>query len=146
MIRILGFDADDTLWHNESIFERAHERYRALLARYHPVEEVNRVLYATELRNLALYGYGVKGYMLSCVEAAIELTQGAISAVEIREIIGTGQEMLAHPVELLPGVVETVPGLAGSRPRARLPAAADHEGRPASPGAKGGGVGPDRTF
>jgi putative hydrolase of the HAD superfamily len=73
---------------------------------------VNRVLYATEMRNLALYGYGVKGYMLSCVEAAIELTGGAISAQEVREILATGQRMLAHPVELLAGVAEVVPGLA----------------------------------
>lgn len=112
MIRILGFDADDTLWHNESIFEHAHVAYRKLLSKYHPAEEVNRVLYATEMRNLALYGYGVKGYMLSCVEAAIELTKGSISGQEVREILATGQRMLEHPVELLPGVTEVVPGLA----------------------------------
>jgi putative hydrolase of the HAD superfamily len=112
MIRILGFDADDTLWHNESIFEHAHGAYRQLLARYHPADEVNRVLHRTEMRNLSLYGYGVKGYMLSCVEAAIELSSGAISAQEVREILATGQSMLAHPVELLPGVTEVVPGLA----------------------------------
>ena len=112
MIRIIGFDADDTLWHNESIFEHAHMAYRQLLARYHHAAEVDRVLYATEMRNLGLYGYGVKGFMLSCVEAAIELTKGAISAQEIREILATGQRMLAHPVELLPGVAEIVPQLA----------------------------------
>ncbi len=112
MIRIIGFDADDTLWHNESIFEHAHVAYRQLLARHHPAEEVDRVLYATEMRNLPLYGYGVKGFMLSCVEAAIELTKGAISAAEIREILATGQRMLAHPVELLAGVTDVVPGLA----------------------------------
>jgi putative hydrolase of the HAD superfamily len=112
MIRIIGFDADDTLWHNESIFDRAQQRYRALLAKYHPAEEVNRVLFQTEMRNLPLYGYGVKGFMLSAAETAIELTEGAISAQEIRGIIGLGQEMLAHPVELLPGVAEIVPALA----------------------------------
>ena len=112
MIKILGFDADDTLWHNESIFEHAHVSYRQLLARYHPAAEVDRILYATEMRNLGLYGYGVKGFMLSCVEAAIELTKGGISAQEIREILATGQRMLAHPVELLAGVSEIVPSLA----------------------------------
>ena len=112
MIKIIGFDADDTLWHNENIFEQAHDRYRKLLAQYHPAAEVNRVLFATELRNLPLYGYGVKSYMLSTVETAIELTQGAISAQEIHGIIALGQEMLARPVELLPGVAEIVPGLA----------------------------------
>jgi len=112
MIKFIGFDADDTLWHNESIFEQAHVAYRQLLARHHPAAEVDRILFATEMRNLGLYGYGVKGFMLSCVEAAIELTQGAISAQEIREILATGQRMLAHPVELLPGVAEIVPALA----------------------------------
>jgi len=112
MIRIIGFDADDTLWHNESIFDRAQQRYRALLAKYHPAAEVDRVLFRTEMRNLPLYGYGVKGFMLSTVETAIELTRGAISAQEIREIVTLGQEMLAQPVELLPGVAEVVPALA----------------------------------
>ena len=112
MIKIIGFDADDTLWHNESIFERAQERYRELLAKYHPADEVNRVLFKTEMRNLPLYGYGVKGFMLSTVETAIELTKGAISAREIREIIALGQDMLAHPVELLPGVADIMPALA----------------------------------
>lgn len=112
MIRCIGFDADDTLWRNEDIFERAHERYRALLAQYHPAAEVDRVLFATETRNLPLYGYGVKGFMLSCVETAIELTQGKITTREIGEILATGREMLAHPVELLAGVSDVVPSLA----------------------------------
>jgi len=112
MIRIIGFDADDTLWRNEDIFERAHEAYRRLLARYHPPAEVDRVLFATEMRNLSLYGYGIKGFTLSCVETAIALTQGKVSSAEIGEIIATGQEMLAHPVELLAGVAEILPVLA----------------------------------
>jgi putative hydrolase of the HAD superfamily len=112
MIRIIGFDADDTLWRNEDIFERAHERYRTLLAHYHPASEVDRVLFATEMRNLALYGYGVKGYTLSCIETAIELTGGKVTGTEIKEILATGREMLAHPVELLAGVTEVVPALA----------------------------------
>ena len=112
MIRCIGFDADDTLWHNENIFDLAQQRYRTLLARYHDAAEVNRALFATEMRNLPHYGYGVKGFMLSAVETAIELTKGAISAKEIREIIALGQGMLAHPVEVLPGVGEVVAALA----------------------------------
>ncbi len=112
MIRIIGFDADDTLWRNEDVFERAHEGYRRLLARHHPAAEVDRILFATEMRNLPLYGYGIKGFTLSSVEAAIELTRGQVSAPEIREIIATGREMLAHPVELLAGVADMVPALA----------------------------------
>jgi putative hydrolase of the HAD superfamily len=112
MIRIIGFDADDTLWRNEDIFERAHVRFRALLAKYHPAAEVDRVLFATEMKNLPLYGYGVKGFTLSCVETAITLTQGKVSSAEIAEILATGREMLAHPIELLAGVGEVVPALA----------------------------------
>ena len=112
MIKAIGFDADDTLWHNENIFDRAQQRYRALLAKYHPAAEVDRALFATEMRNLPLYGYGVRSFTLSAVETAIDLTKGAISAQEIREIMNVCREMLAHPVEMLPGVVETVTRLA----------------------------------
>jgi putative hydrolase of the HAD superfamily len=109
---VIGFDADDTLWHNETIFEDVHKRYRALLARYHEVATVDRTLFATEMRNLDLYGYGVKGFMLSAIETAIELTAGKISADEIRQLIALGQEMLRHPVVLLEGVEETLRVLA----------------------------------
>lgn len=113
-IRVIGLDADDTLWHNETIFERVHERYRALLARYHDAATVDRTLLATEKRNLDLYGYGVKGFTLSAIETAIELTRGQISADEIRTLIDLGREMLDHPVELLDGVSETVAALSRS--------------------------------
>jgi Predicted hydrolase (HAD superfamily) len=113
-IRVIGLDADDTLWHNEVIFERVHERYRALLARYHDAATVDRTLLATETRNLELYGYGVKGFTLSAIETAIELTAGKISADEIRTLLQLGREMLDHPVELLADVAETVPLLAKS--------------------------------
>src|SRR6266436_1684891 len=99
----IGFDADDTLWHNEVIFEQTHDRYRALLARYHDAATVDRTLFATEMRNLELYGYGVKGFTLSAIETAIQLTAGKISAEEIQQLIQLGQGMLAHPVELLEG-------------------------------------------
>lgn len=109
---VIGFDADDTLWHNEVIFERVHERYRALLAGYQDAATVDRALLATEKRNLELYGYGIKGFMLSAIETAIDLTDGRIGAAEIRRLIGIGQEMLRHPVEFLEGVEETLRGLA----------------------------------
>lgn len=112
--RVIGFDADDTLWHNETIFEHVHERYRALLARYHDADTVNRTLFATEIRNLELYGYGVKGFTLSAIETAIELTAGRISAEEIQHLIRLGREMLEHPVELLDGVAETLAALGRS--------------------------------
>ena len=109
---VIGFDADDTLWHNESIFEKTHERYRALLAHYHDTATVDRTLFATEMRNLELYGYGVKGFTLSAIETAIQLTSGRIRAEEIQQLIELGREMLAHPVELLDGVTDTLATLA----------------------------------
>ena len=114
---VIGFDADDTLWHNETIFEKVHERYRELLAHYHDAATVDRTLFATEMRNLELYGYGVKGFTLSAIETAIQLTDGKIRADEIQQLIGLGREMLAHPVELLEGVTDTLAELA---PRYRL--------------------------
>jgi putative hydrolase of the HAD superfamily len=110
---VLGFDADDTLWHNENIFEQTHQRYRALLSRFHDAATVERTLFATEMRNLELYGYGVKGFTLSAIETAIALTDGRISAEEIQQLIALGKDMLAHPVELLDGVEETLAELGG---------------------------------
>jgi putative hydrolase of the HAD superfamily len=114
MITTIGFDADDTLWHNESIFEATHAKYRALLSRWHDAATIDRRLFATEMSNLELYGYGIKAHALSCIETAIELSGGDIRAAEIREIIAYAQEMLAHPVELLDGAADTVPLLAQS--------------------------------
>ena len=113
-ITTVGFDADDTLWHNESIFEAAHRGYCDLLARYHEADIVERTLFATEMRNLELFGYGIKSHALSSIETAIELTKAEISADEIRAILDSAKEMLRHPVELLDGVAEVVPELAKS--------------------------------
>ncbi len=114
MITTIGFDADDTLWHNESIFEATHEKYRALLSCWHDAATIDRQLLATELRNLELYGYGIKAHALSCIETAIELSGGDIRAAEIREIIAFAKAMLDHPVELLDGAAATVARLAAS--------------------------------
>lgn len=111
-ISTIGFDADDTLWHNESIFEDAHRRYCALLARWHDAATVERTLFATEMRNLERFGYGIKSHALSSIETAIGLTEGAISAEEIHAIIDLAKGMLDHPVELLEGAAEVVPALA----------------------------------
>lgn len=113
---VLGFDADDTLWHNENIFEHTHQRYRALLARFHDAATVERTLFSTEMRNLELYGYGVKGFTLSAIETAITLSDGRISAEEIQRLISLGKDMLAHPVELLDGVEETLADLGARHP------------------------------
>lgn len=106
--RTIGFDADDTLWHNEVIFEQTHERYRDLLAAYHDAATVDRKLFETEMRNLEPYGYGIKGFTLSAIETAIELTGGKIGTAEIRQLIEVGRDMLAHPVNLLEGVTDVL--------------------------------------
>ena len=112
----IGFDADDTLWHNQPIFERSYDRFRELLARYHEPETVSEVLIRTELRNVKLYGYGIKGYTLSAIESAIELSGGQISSAEIRQLLDAAKDMLAHPVELLEGVIETLARLSQDHP------------------------------
>jgi putative hydrolase of the HAD superfamily len=108
----IGFDADDTLWHNENIFEKVHERYYRLLAKHHDAATVEKALFATEMRNLALYGYGIKGFTLSAIETAIALTDGKIGTDELRELLGLGREMLDHPVELLAGAPDALDELA----------------------------------
>jgi len=111
-ISALGFDADDTLWHNESIFEDAHRRYCELLARWHDAATVERTLFGTEMANLERFGYGIKSHALSSIETAIALSEGAIRAEEIRAIIDLAKGMLDHPVVLLEGVAEVLPRLA----------------------------------
>lgn len=116
-ITTIGFDADDTLWHNENMFEDYHRQYCELLSEYHDAKTVERVLFETEMNNLELFGYGVKGFTLSCIETAIRLTNGAIKAEEIRHIIERCRDMLNHPVELLNGVETSLDAL---RSRFRL--------------------------
>jgi putative hydrolase of the HAD superfamily len=112
MIDLVALDADDTLWHNEPLYTDRRERFRTLLARYEPEGVLDDRLYATELRNLAHFGYGVKGFVLSMIETAIELTGGRIEARDIGTIIEMGRDMLAQPTELLDGVRESVEQLA----------------------------------
>jgi putative hydrolase of the HAD superfamily len=112
----IGFDADDTLWHNETLYAMSQARLRDLLAPYGDAAEIDARLYATELRNLAHFGYGVKGFTLSMIETAVELTGGRIAGGAIGEILEWGREMLAAPVELLPDVETVLTGLAARHP------------------------------
>lgn len=111
-ITTVGLDADDTLWHNETIFRLTHERFVDLLASHGERDLIEARLAETEQRNLQLYGYGVKGFTLSMIETAMELTGGEASAGVVREILAAGREMLGHPVEPLPGVDEALAALA----------------------------------
>ena len=110
MFDVIGFDADDTLWHNESIFTITQEKFREIL-HSHNTELVNQTLSSTQIKNLKLFGYGIKGFILSMVEASVELTNGEIKGNEIQKIIGLGREMLANPIELLPHVQEVIEDL-----------------------------------
>jgi putative hydrolase of the HAD superfamily len=111
----IGFDADDTLWHNESLFALTQGKFRELLAPYGNAEWIDKQLYATETRNLAHFGYGIKGFTLSMIESAVELTGGRIGGHEIGQIVEWGRTMLSSPVELLPGVEEVVSALGEAR-------------------------------
>ena len=112
MIKVVAFDADDTLWHNERLFVDTQERFRELLARHTDPAVIEQRLVDTEIRNLAHYGYGVKSFTLSMVETAIDLTEGRITGTDVEEILQMGREMLLAPVELIDGVREVVEGVA----------------------------------
>jgi len=103
-VTTVGVDADDTLWHCESLFRLTHQRFVDLLAEHGDEARIEAQLAATEKRNLRVYGYGAKGFTLSMIETALELTDGAVSTRVIREILAAGREMLTEPVEPLPGV------------------------------------------
>ncbi|UTP38514.1 HAD family hydrolase [Phenylobacterium sp. LH3H17] len=107
-ITTVGLDADDTLWHNENIFRLNHDRFCDLLAEVAERGELEAKLAEVERRNLRLYGYGVKGFTLSMIETAMELTGGEAPSKVIREILAVGREMLTEPVEPLPGVEDAL--------------------------------------
>lgn len=109
----IGFDADDTLWHNERFFRLTQARFAELLVDYVDAEHLQAQLLVAERRNLGRYGFGVKGFVLSMIETAIEVTAARVPATVIAALIGAGHDMLAHPIELLPGADEAVKALAG---------------------------------
>ncbi len=113
MIDTVAFDADDTLWHNEHLFQDTQKALEEIVQRYRPGEDIHDALFAVEMRNLQLFGYGIKGFTLSMVEAAIQLTEERITAPEIHEIVRLGKTMLEAPVDLLEGVEETLAAVTG---------------------------------
>ncbi len=110
-IKTVGFDADDTLWVNETYFRNAEEKFAGLLDKYETKNQIDQELFKTEIRNLELYGYGIKGFMLSMIESALELSNNRVSQATITRILNLGKEMLLHPVELLDGVEEVLEAL-----------------------------------
>lgn len=112
-IKVIAFDADDTMWVNEPYFQETEEKFCRLLEDFLPQHSVSQELYRTQIKNLPLYGYGVKCFMLCMVETTYTISNGTASMHLIKEIIGLGQELLQKPVELLEGVEEVLKALKG---------------------------------
>lgn len=115
MIDAVGLDADDTLWENESFFRLTEAEFCQMLSDHADGTAIAARLFDVERANLARYGYGIKGFMLSMVETAIELTDGRIDGATIGRILDMGREMLAHPVDLLPGVEAVLDAMSDRR-------------------------------
>jgi len=112
-ITVIAFDADDTLWVNEPYFRETEEQFAGLLEDFMPHHSILNELYKTEIANLPLYGYGIKGFVLSMIETVLRITDGKIDPVVISKAIALGQEMLNKPVELLDGVEDVLKALHG---------------------------------
>jgi len=112
-IRVVSFDADDTLWHNEQYFLDAQENFWLLMEDFLPAHSSAQELMNTEVQNIELYGYGIKAFILSMIEAAIHISDGRITSRGIETIIGFGKQMLDKPVELIDGVEEVLQALHG---------------------------------
>lgn len=112
-VSMIGFDADDTLWQNEQYYRFTEQSFRDLLAGYAEGEHVSERLLEAEKRNLAHYGFGIKGFTLSMIETAIEVTEGRVPTETISEILMIGRELLKHPVECLPHAREALESLRG---------------------------------
>ncbi len=107
-IKVIGFDADDTLWVNETYFRDAEEEFASLLEGYETKNKIDQELFKMEIKNLELYGYGVKGFMLSMIEAALELSNNKVSNETMAKILNIGKHMISRPVELLDDVEEVL--------------------------------------
>ena len=114
MIELIGFDGDDTLWHSEGYYQVVHDEFEKILGKYVDLADarVHERLLATEKSNLKLFGYGAKGMTLSMIETAIELTGERIVARDLHRLVELGKQVLAHPVELLPGIRAAVTAIA----------------------------------
>lgn len=110
-IKVIGFDADDTLWVNETYFRDAELKFAKLLSKYETVNKIDQELFTMEMKNLPLYGYGVKGFVLSMVEMALELSNYSVSNKTIQEILDIGKDMINKPVQLLEGVEDMLMNL-----------------------------------
>lgn len=112
-LKVIAFDADDTLWHNEHFYRDAEEKFAALLIDFMPKRYISKELLKIEIQNLPLYGYGIKAFTLSMIEAALKISGNSVTGEDIQKIIGFANDMLLQPVELLDGVHEVLDHLQG---------------------------------
>lgn len=115
-IDVIAFDADDTLWENEVLYQNAQKRLKGILSPWEDPSVIDRVLYETEMRNLPLYGYGIKAFSLSMIETAIQVSEGEISGNELLKILDIAQSMLQAKIRLRPYVKETLEALSQKYP------------------------------
>ena len=112
-LKIIAFDADDTLWHNEPYFDEAQAKFCELFADYASKQEILQLILSHQVKNLPLYGFGIKAFTLSMIDSALELTNHQISGQGIKKIIDIGRDLLQKPVELLPEVEDVLQQLKG---------------------------------
>lgn len=106
--KTIAFDADDTLWHNEPYFDEAQAKFAALFENYASHQEILSLILSYQIKNMPLYGFGIKAFTLSMIESALEITQHNINGVGIEKILQIGKDLLQKPVELLPNVTEVL--------------------------------------
>lgn len=112
-IETIAFDADDTLWQNETFFREIEANVGELLADFTTPDAFSAQCRVAETRNIPVYGYGLKGFTLSMLEAALDLSGDRLPARTVRDILDAGRAMLRHPIDLLPDVEETLERLHG---------------------------------
>lgn len=112
-IKVIAFDADDTLWINETYFREAEDAFTALLSPYETKNKITQELFKTEIKNLSIYGYGIKGFVLSMLECALVLSNYQLPPETLGKIIAIGKEMLEKPIQILDGVEEVLESLQG---------------------------------
>lgn len=112
-IKVIGFDADDTLWVNEPYFQEVEKQFCLILKPYQDEAETSKELFRTEMQNLEIYGYGAKGFILAMIETAIRVTEGKITSNEISQIVAIGKTLLNMPIQLLDGIEDVLQKLKG---------------------------------
>ncbi|HEX8019855.1 HAD family hydrolase [Mucilaginibacter sp.] len=110
-LKVIAFDADDTLWVNEPYFQATEERFCSLLENFSPQHTISKELFKVEVDNLPLYGYGIKGYILSMIEAALSISEKNISVEVVETILQYGKDMLNQPIEILNDVEHVLSSL-----------------------------------